>query len=122
MGLALAASWIGIYGLYSAYTWTVRLSPSPDSTVQVVRFYLPALGAVTLLAAWLLTELPRWLPVAALAVLATLAAVAYPNLAGGHLAGLGGGIRPPIGTPPNGQMPAGFPPAAGGPGAPPPGG
>jgi hypothetical protein len=55
VGLALTASWFAIWGLYSAYTWTT----DPTSvTVQVVRFYLPALGAISLLGAWLVTRIP----------------------------------------------------------------
>jgi hypothetical protein len=55
VGLALAASWLAIWGLYSAYTWTA----DPTSvTVQVVRFYVPALGAISLLGAWLVTRIP----------------------------------------------------------------
>src|SRR5580765_7935807 len=55
VGLALAASWLAIWGLYSAYTWTT----DPTSvTVQVVRFYLPAIGAIALLGAWLVTRIP----------------------------------------------------------------
>jgi hypothetical protein len=55
VGLALAASWFAIWGLYSAYTWTT----DPTSvTVQVVRFYLPAIGAISLLGAWLVTRIP----------------------------------------------------------------
>jgi hypothetical protein len=55
VGLALAASWFAIWGLYSAYTWTT----DPTSvTVQVVRFYVPAVGAIALLGAWLVTRIP----------------------------------------------------------------
>ena len=55
VGLALAASWFAIWGLYSAYTWTA----DPTSvTVQVVRFYVPAIGAISLLGAWLVTRIP----------------------------------------------------------------
>ncbi|MEP6642391.1 MAG: hypothetical protein ABJB93_10845 [Gaiellales bacterium] len=55
VALALAASWCAIWGLYSAYTWTT----DPTSvTVQVVRFYLPAIGAISLLGAWLVTRIP----------------------------------------------------------------
>jgi len=55
VGLALATSWFAIWGLYSAYTWTT----DPTSvTVQVVRFYVPALGAISLLGAWLVTRIP----------------------------------------------------------------
>jgi len=54
-GLGLAASWAAVWGLYSAYTWTA----DPTSvTVQVVRFYVPAIGAISLLGAWLITRIP----------------------------------------------------------------
>src|SRR6476660_2815274 len=53
VGAALAASWFAIWGVYSAYTWTT----DPTSvTVQVVRFYVPAIGAIALLGAWLVTR------------------------------------------------------------------
>src|SRR6476619_4152711 len=55
VGVTLAASWLAIWGLYSAYTWTT----DPTSvTVQLVRFYLPAIGAIALLGAWLVTRIP----------------------------------------------------------------
>ncbi len=53
--LGLAASWFALWGLYSAYTWT---TDPTDVTVQVVRFYLPAIGAISLLGAWLVTRIP----------------------------------------------------------------
>jgi hypothetical protein len=56
VGLALAASWFAIWGLYFAYTWTA-VDPT-EVTVQVVRFYVPALGAIALLGAWLVTRIP----------------------------------------------------------------
>ena len=60
VGLALAASWWAVWGLYAAYSWTN--DPSMD-TLQVVRFYVPALGAMALLGAWLVTRVPgrAWL-------------------------------------------------------------
>src|SRR5436189_1293526 len=55
VGVALAASWFAIWGLYSAYTWTT----DPTSvTAQVVRFYVPPIGAIALLGAWLVTRIP----------------------------------------------------------------
>ena len=55
VGFALASSWFAIWGLYSGYTWTT----DPTSvTVQVVRFYVPAIGAMSLLGAWLVTRIP----------------------------------------------------------------
>src|SRR6185437_10757772 len=53
--LALAASWLAVWGVYSAYYWTN--DPSGD-TLQTVRFYVPAIGAISLLGAWLVTRIP----------------------------------------------------------------
>jgi len=59
--------------LYATYSWTA----GPGlSTLQSVRFYVPALGAISLLGAWLVTRLPRRAPMAAL----TSAAVALAGL------------------------------------------
>jgi hypothetical protein len=55
VGLALAASWFAIWGPYSAYTWT---TDPTNSSVSDVRFYLPAIGAIALLGAWLVTRIP----------------------------------------------------------------
>ncbi len=53
VGLALAASWFSVWGLYATYTWTA----APGlSSLQAVRFYLPAIGAISLLGAWLVTR------------------------------------------------------------------
>lgn len=72
VGLAVAASWFAIWGLYCAYTWTV----DPTSvTVQVVRFYLPATGAISLLGAWLVTRIPGRGRVAGLAATAVITAL-----------------------------------------------
>jgi hypothetical protein len=56
----LAIGWIGIWGLYSAYDWTTRMAGGGGGGIHVIRFYLPALGLISLLAAWLLVQLPRW--------------------------------------------------------------
>jgi PadR family transcriptional regulator, regulatory protein PadR len=56
VGLALAASWAAVWGLYAAYTWT---AVPHLSTLAAVRFYVPALPAIALLGAWLITRLPR---------------------------------------------------------------
>ncbi len=75
VGLALAASWCAVWGLYAAYDWTA----APGlTTLQAVRFYVPALGAIALLGAWLLVRIrPRarpgaLVPAAAVLVLAGL--------------------------------------------------
>ncbi len=60
VGLAVAASWFAVWGLYSAYYWTN--DPSED-TLQAARFYVPAIGAISLLGGWLVTRIPgrAWL-------------------------------------------------------------
>jgi hypothetical protein len=72
VGLTLAASWFAVWGLYSAYTWTT----DPTSvTVQIVRFYVPAIGPIALLGAWLVTRIPgraRWAGLTSAAVIAAL--------------------------------------------------
>ena len=69
MALALAASWLSVWGLYAAYTWT---ADPFGSTLQSARFYVPAVGAIALLGGWLVTRLPRRASLAAV----TSAAVA----------------------------------------------
>jgi hypothetical protein len=54
VALALAATWFSVWGLYAAYTWTAHPG---GGTLQVARFYVPALGAIALLGAWLLVQL-----------------------------------------------------------------
>jgi hypothetical protein len=54
VGIALAASWFAIWCLYSMYTWT---NDATNGSVSDVRFYVPALGAIALLGAWLVTRL-----------------------------------------------------------------
>jgi hypothetical protein len=72
VGITLAASWLAIWGLYSAYTWTT----DPTSvTIQVVRFYLPAISAIALLGAWLVTRIPGRAWLSALTSAAVIAAL-----------------------------------------------
>jgi hypothetical protein len=73
IGLALAASWFAIWALYAGYTWTAQPG---GSTLQVARFYVPALGAIALLGAWLVTRLPRRETMPAASVLACTAVIA----------------------------------------------
>ena len=73
VAFALGAAWLALWALYSAYTWTA--DDSSEVTVQVVRFYVPALGLIALLGAWLVTRIPgrAWRPgVISIAVVATL--------------------------------------------------
>jgi hypothetical protein len=53
-----------VWGLYATYTWTTQ----PHlTTLAASRFYVPALGAMALLGAWLVARLPRRAPIAAAA-------------------------------------------------------
>ena len=74
IGSALAASWVSGWGLYATYSWTA----APGlSSLQAVRFYLPAIGAISLLGAWLVIRLVNRLPGRApLAAVTTAAVVA----------------------------------------------
>jgi hypothetical protein len=56
VAVPLAASWFGLWGLYAAYTWT---AVPFLTTLQSVRFYVDATGAIALLGAWLLIQLAR---------------------------------------------------------------
>ena len=72
VALALAGCWAGIWVLYATYTWTA----APGlSTLQAARFYVPALGATSLLGAWLLVRVPRRQPVVAVTALSVVAAL-----------------------------------------------
>jgi hypothetical protein len=72
VGLALAASWFSVWGLYSAYTWTAQpgIRTFADS-----RFYLPAIGAISMLGAWLLVRLAHRTSMAAVMPATVIAAM-----------------------------------------------
>jgi hypothetical protein len=72
VGLALAASWFAIWALYSTYTWT---TDPTNVAVQDARFYLPALGPISLLGAWLVTRIPGRAWVAGLTSAAVITAL-----------------------------------------------
>jgi hypothetical protein len=75
VGLALAASWFSVWGLYAAYTWTAN---PVGSTLQFARFYVPAIGGISLLGSWLVTRLPAKASLAA--VISAAVAVAMFGL------------------------------------------
>lgn len=72
VGLALALSWFTVWGLYAAYAWTAQPGLG---TVQTARFYVPAMGAITLLGAWPLGRLLDRVPLAAAAPAAAVVAL-----------------------------------------------
>jgi hypothetical protein len=75
--LILTAGWLSVWGLYSTYTWTVGQTLANVIPFHVVRFYVPALGLVALLAAWLLARLPRWLSIGVVLLIAGLGIWSY---------------------------------------------
>jgi hypothetical protein len=72
VGLALAASWFSVWGLYATYTWTAHPF---GTTLQVARFYVPAIGTIALLGSWLVTRLPRRASLAAVTSATAAAAI-----------------------------------------------
>jgi hypothetical protein len=94
VGLVLAAGWLGLWGLYSAYTWTAQTGPRSGAggAIHIIRFYLPAIGLIALLGAWLLTQLPKWLPVAVVIVVAILGFSSFRSLTAAGAAGFPGGV------------------------------
>ena len=123
---ALTAAWWGIWGLYFTYYWTAQTRSGPGGpgvgaggAVHLIRFYVPALAPIALLAAWALVRLPRWLALTAVAAFFGLGLWSYAGMAatdarGGIMGRPGGFGGPPGGamggTPPAG-LPGGTPPA-----------
>ena len=88
---ALLAGWLGLWALYAAYTWTEQMGGGgTGQTVHVVRFYLPAIGLIALLGAWLLARLPRRLPPVVLVALAVLGVLSFQSMATQSVGGGGG--------------------------------
>jgi hypothetical protein len=83
VGLGLGTSWAGMWGLYAAYTWTAQAGAAGPSLPNI-RFYLPAVGAIALLAAWPVVYGGHWL-----AARVRWTGLAVPALALAALFGLG---------------------------------
>ncbi|MGV1038002.1 MAG: hypothetical protein ACOYD0_13425 [Candidatus Nanopelagicales bacterium] len=136
VGIVLAAAWTGTWALYSAYDWTANQLgdkqggpggtggglAQTDLAVHLYRFYLPALGLIALLVAWLLVQLPKWMPPVLLLGLTAAGLVAFASVSAG--AGQGGrapgvpsgsggqvppGVKPPSGLPQGGPGQGGLP-------------
>jgi hypothetical protein len=127
----LAVGWLGLWALYLCYTWTVdQLGGGPGAhaiTVHVIRFYLPALGLIAMLAAWLVSRFGRLAMVATVVLLVVSALFSFSSMASGGgggdpggpggPGGVGGGIGPvrsPTGIPGPGssELPLSSPNAA----------
>ena len=129
LGLGLAAVWLGIFGLYFFYDWTAHMGMGgpggPGSSnwgnVHLIRFYLPAIGPVALLGAWLLVRIPPLLAAIVMVGLVVLGLFSFNAMASsGALGGGPGGHGFACGLP-HGKFPSGFgrmPPNGGFPGGP----
>ena len=170
VGGFLALGWLGLWAVYSAYTWTAQVTGGggrpvggsfkppagfgPTSTtlpsaatkamtsatntmlaatgggagmmpgggmggggIHVIRFYVPAIGLIALLATWLVMQLPRWIAplLPGLAVVAAYGSFHSLTRDGGHFGMPGvdpgqfiGGNAPTL--PGGGKLPFGLPP------------
>lgn len=132
VGAALAAAWWGSWALYFTYYWTAQMSAGPGGAggpgppgnpVHVVRFFVPAIGPIALLGAWVLVRVPRWAALAGVAALFGLGFWSHTEMAsadarGGIMGGMPGGAGDMPGPPPGSSGSDGLP----GSGGPPPGG
>ena len=123
IGAVLASGWLGLWALYFAYDWTVRMAGDDQGgSIHTIRFYMPALGVIAALGAWLLVQLPRWLaPVIVVGIMAAtiggVNSLTSDSGPGGHFPGgrpdgnFGGPGDPgqPGGNS-GGLMPDGYPP------------
>jgi len=146
IGLFLLAAWAAIWGVYAAYQWTVMMGSGAgpgggggprglpaggapgvgisfsDSgflhpNYSIVRFYLPAMGAIALLAAWLIVRLPRAIGVLVIIGLFIAGGAGFLGTVHGQWAkSIGGGGGFPSGAPGTGTP--GGPGGAGGAGGP----
>jgi len=139
----LTAVWLGVFGLYFCYDWTARMGMEASSwgEVHVIRFYVPAIGALALLGAWLLVKMPLKLAGLVVVGLMTLGLFSFHAMATSAMPGGPGGFGhsgkgltgcpnfpkmpalrgnggPPMGGPPGGAS-GGFRPPAGFTGQPP---
>jgi hypothetical protein len=123
IGATLAAAWAGIWLTYLAYPWTLSQSANLALSIHVVRFYVPAVGLIALLGAWLVHRAPMWTAIVVVTILGLVGVAEFHSLisSGGvgplGPGGIGGGVNGlPGGPPPSG----GPPPGGGGPGSGPP--
>lgn len=117
-GGLLVGTWVALWGLYAAYQWTTTMNGGPSGSVYpTVRFYLPALGAIALLVAWLLARLPAAIGLVVLVALFGLGVREFVDMTNSRWAqmsfgagpgGFGGPGSGP-GLSPGGQAPDGMP-------------
>jgi hypothetical protein len=120
---ALVVGWLAMWILYFTYTWTAQMAghgPGGGSdTLHLIRFYLPVLGLIALLAAWLLSKLTALLSGGVLFALLVASLFSFYAMAGSGTA-VGRPNNAPGGTPAYGPVeispggPAYGPPGSGG--------
>lgn len=101
-----------------------------DTAVHLYRFYLPALGLIALLVAWVLMQLPKWMAPVVLVILTAAGLVTFASVSAQAGSGGGapggpsrsGGQLTPGGGPPGGLPSGGQGQGGPGQGGPPPGG
>ncbi len=107
---ALAVGWLAMWILYFTYTWTAQMAgngPGGGSdTVHLIRFYLPTLGLIALLSAWLFSKLTALLSVSILTALIVAGLFSFYAMASSGIA-FGGFSGPHSGGAPNGYFPGG---------------
>jgi hypothetical protein len=112
---ALVVGWLAMWILYFTYTWTAQMAgngPGGGSdTVHLIRFYLPVLGLIVLLATWLLSKLTALLSGGVLFALLVASLFSFYAMAGSGIAA-GRPNNAPGGTPAYGpvQISPGGPP------------
>jgi hypothetical protein len=77
VALVLGFGWFSVWAFYSAYTWTVGQTIVPGNPIHVVRFYVPVVGLIALLAAWFLKRIPGWASATLLAIIVAAAFWSY---------------------------------------------
>ena len=96
VAMVLAVGWLALWALYLTYTWTAGQfnGSGPRGvtiTVHLIRFYLPALGCITLLATWTLTRLRTWLSWPIIGALVIAGVFSFHSMATSGAFGAGGG-------------------------------
>ncbi len=116
VGVVLAVGWLSMWLLYFTYTWTADMAGGGPGgpggggavTVHLIRFYLPAIGLIALLAAWLFTRVTKLLSWGLLGALVVAALFSFYSMAAAGAGGFPGG-----GFPGGGFSGGGFPGGSG---------
>jgi hypothetical protein len=90
VALVLVVGWLATWILYFTYTWTAQMAGrgpgGVSDTVHLIRFYLPTLGLLALLAAWLLTKLTAIIRGGVLVALVLASLFSFYAMAGSGIA------------------------------------